>query len=79
MAQLDRGEQPPNGIMLESQLVHGRQAMASTDALVPGVSITDECLGFDETADALAGLASAVRRARTRGVNPPTTLVPQSA
>ncbi|MEM9602745.1 MAG: 3-deoxy-7-phosphoheptulonate synthase [Pseudomonadota bacterium] len=85
--QIDQGDQPPNGIMLESQLQHGRQTVGPDGALAPGVSITDECLGFDETAEALAGLAAAVRRARvrdsalepSRGVNPPTTLSPQSA
>ena len=40
------------GLMLESQLAHGKQTLAEeSDELRYGVSITDACLGWEETAE----------------------------
>lgn len=36
------------GVMLESNLEPGRQDAITGTALLPGVSITDECIGFEE-------------------------------
>jgi 3-deoxy-7-phosphoheptulonate synthase len=60
------GEQGLNGLMLESFLLEGRQDLASADAsqLRYGQSVTDACIGWDETADVLVALAEAVRRRR---------------
>jgi 3-deoxy-7-phosphoheptulonate synthase len=52
------------GVMLESFLSPGRQNWKPGGAHAYGVSITDACLGFDETAGALASLAHAWRGAR---------------
>jgi 3-deoxy-7-phosphoheptulonate synthase len=52
------------GLMLESQLVEGRQTLEPGRALRYGVSITDGCIGWDETADLLCEIADAVKRAR---------------
>lgn len=58
------------GVMLESFLVAGRQELdASTrDALVYGQSVTDACLGWDETAAILAELATASRARRAEAL-----------
>jgi 3-deoxy-7-phosphoheptulonate synthase len=52
------------GVMLESSLVAGAQKLVSPKDLVYGQSITDACIGWDETRDALRDLAVAVRAAR---------------
>jgi 3-deoxy-7-phosphoheptulonate synthase len=51
------------GVMLESNLVAGRQDPGNGTGLVYGQSITDACLGLPETARALARLARAQRAA----------------
>lgn len=48
------------GLMLESFLVAGRQELGKA-ALTYGQSITDPCLGWDETRELLTDLAAAVR------------------
>jgi 3-deoxy-7-phosphoheptulonate synthase len=52
------------GVMIESNLAAGRQDWAPDRPLLPGVSITDACVGWDETVDLLGRCAAAVRRAR---------------
>jgi len=52
------------GVMLESFLVPGRQEPGRRADLVYGQSVTDACLGFDETADVLVDLAEATRKRR---------------
>lgn len=56
---------PLFGVMLESHLVEGRQDATSGKPLVYGQSITDACMGWDETVRVLETLAkaSAQRRA----------------
>eukprot|EP01061_Rhynchopus_euleeides_P000937 TRINITY_DN1067_c1_g2_i1.p1 TRINITY_DN1067_c1_g2~~TRINITY_DN1067_c1_g2_i1.p1 ORF type:complete len:394 (+),score=190.24 TRINITY_DN1067_c1_g2_i1:69-1184(+) len=56
------------GVMIESHLVAGNQKLApgAKDKLVYGMSITDECLGFDDTLDVLSVLAEAVQTRRKR-------------
>ena len=50
------GESALKAIMIESHLVGGRQPLESA-ALVYGQSITDACLGFEDTRRAIQGLA----------------------
>jgi 3-deoxy-7-phosphoheptulonate synthase len=50
------------GVMLESQLVPGRQDYRVGVPLVYGQSITDACIDIDETATILEELAAAVRQ-----------------
>ncbi len=52
------------GVMIESFLVEGRQDLGAKDALVYGQSVTDACLGWDDTAPLLRELAAAVRARR---------------
>jgi 3-deoxy-7-phosphoheptulonate synthase len=52
--------------MVESHLVEGRQDLERGRPLVFGQSITDPCLGWDDSVKLLDGLAEAVRRRRER-------------
>jgi 3-deoxy-7-phosphoheptulonate synthase len=54
------------GLLLESHLVGGRQDWKPNQPLLYGQSITDACLGWEETAALLEEIAAAVRTARTR-------------
>ncbi|MEV4756144.1 3-deoxy-7-phosphoheptulonate synthase [Micromonospora sp. NPDC049559] len=62
--QLAAGQRGIVGVMLESFLVPGRQDLDPTRELVYGQSVTDACLGWDETGQVLADLAAAVRARR---------------
>jgi 3-deoxy-7-phosphoheptulonate synthase len=53
------GERRIVGVMLESHLQAGRQDLTPGQPLAYGVSITDACVGWDETAAALRELAAA--------------------
>jgi 3-deoxy-7-phosphoheptulonate synthase len=50
--------------MIESHLHEGRQDLVAGQPLAHGVSITDACLGWDDTAPLLRELAAAVLRRR---------------
>jgi 3-deoxy-7-phosphoheptulonate synthase len=52
------------GVMLESNLVAGAQKMVQGRPLVYGQSITDACMGWEETSQLLSELAAVVRTAR---------------
>jgi 3-deoxy-7-phosphoheptulonate synthase len=65
------------GVMLESFLVPGRQSIAGDrSTLTFGQSVTDACLGWEETAATLELLAGAVA-ARRGSAPPPPGLVRQ--
>ncbi len=63
-AQLARGEARIIGAMLESHLVEGRQNLVAGQPLEPGKSITDACLGWEDTLLVLDFLAHGVRARR---------------
>ena len=63
--QIEKGSRSIFGVMLESFLVGGRQDHTPGKDLVYGQSITDGCLGWDETEPTLRRLAEAVRRRRS--------------
>ncbi len=65
--QIADGEQRIIGVMMESHLNEGRQDLRPGVPLSPGVSITDACLGWDDTAALLTTLARAVRARRGDG------------
>ncbi|MDX1433781.1 MAG: 3-deoxy-7-phosphoheptulonate synthase AroG [Gammaproteobacteria bacterium] len=66
--QIAGGETRIMGVMIESHLVAGRQDAESGKPLVYGQSITDACIGWDDTVAMLEELADAVgRRRETRG------------
>jgi 3-deoxy-7-phosphoheptulonate synthase len=62
--QLAGGEERIIGVMIESHINAGRQDLLPGKALEYGVSITDGCIGWEETGTLLDSLASAVRRRR---------------
>ena len=62
--QLAAGEERIFGVMVESHLAEGRQDLVPGQPLARGVSITDACIGWDDTAALLAGLADGVRKRR---------------
>ena len=64
-AQVAAGERRIVGVMVESHLHEGRQDLRPGAALQPGVSITDACIGWDDTVPLLRQLAAAVRQRRT--------------
>ncbi|MDB5506650.1 MAG: synth 1 [Devosia sp.] len=68
--QLANGDRRIVGVMVESNLVAGRQDLKPGQPLVYGQSITDGCIGWDTTVAALEKLAEAVetRREATRQV-----------
>jgi 3-deoxy-7-phosphoheptulonate synthase len=61
--QIAQGNEALVGAMVESFLVGGRQDPDSTP-LTYGQSITDGCIGWDQTVEVLDGLAEAVRTRR---------------
>jgi 3-deoxy-7-phosphoheptulonate synthase len=67
-ARISEGEFALLGVMLESFLVSGRQELdpGPPTQLRYGQSITDACMGWDETAEILNELARAVSMRRTR-------------
>lgn len=64
--QIASGEERIVGLMLESHLNAGRQDHAPGCDLEYGKSITDGCLGWDESVAVLAQLAKAVRKRRAQ-------------
>ena len=57
-SQIEAGEDKLMGVMVESNLVAGRQDLGGE--LVYGQSVTDACIGWDETTSCLRQLAAAV-------------------
>ena len=66
-ARIAAGERRIVGLMVESHLDEGRQELKPGQALKPGVSITDACIGWADTEPMLRQLAQAVRERRARG------------
>jgi len=62
--QVARGSSSIFGLMLESNLVEGRQDVVAGKALTYGQSITDACINWDDTQSLLQELATAVRLRR---------------
>ncbi len=60
LRQFREGRQAIMGLMLESNLMAGKQTWREGVALAHGVSITDACLGWDETAALLSELAEVI-------------------
>jgi 3-deoxy-7-phosphoheptulonate synthase len=61
LTQLRAGQQALMGLLLESNLQPGKQAWSPGAPLAYGVSITDACMGWDETEPLLYEIADAVR------------------
>ncbi len=65
--QLAGGDKRIIGVMIESHLEEGRQDQKPGVPLKRGVSITDACISWAQTAPVLDGLAQAVRERRKAG------------
>ena len=63
-AQIAEGDERIMGVMIESHLQEGRQDLSAGNELVYGQSITDACIGWDDTVMVLDELAQAVRARR---------------
>ena len=65
-SQVSGGTNSIIGVMIESNLVEGNQKIDSGKPLVYGQSVTDACLGWDDTVTLLNNLAHSVRDRRSR-------------
>jgi len=63
-AQVAAGDARIVGVMIESHLHEGRQDIVPGQVLQPGVSVTDACIGWEQSVPVLDGLAAAVRARR---------------
>jgi 3-deoxy-7-phosphoheptulonate synthase len=63
-AQLAGGDERIVGVMVESNLHEGRQDLVQGEKLAYGVSITDACIGWEDTERVLQALAEGVRKRR---------------
>jgi 3-deoxy-7-phosphoheptulonate synthase len=66
-AQVAGGERRIAGVMIESHLEEGRQDLVAGRPLAYGQSITDACIGWDDSVAALETLAAAVKARREAG------------
>ena len=66
--QLEAGEARIFGVMVESHLVAGRQDLQPGQPLTYGQSITDACIGWDDSLAVLERLDAAVRARRARRI-----------
>ncbi len=64
--QIAGGDKRIAGVMVESHLKAGKQSYTPGCELTYGQSITDACLGWDDSVKLLEGLAQAVRERRTK-------------
>ena len=60
--QIASGSDQIFGVMIESHLIEGKQALGSGDDLVYGQSITDGCIGWSDTEQILQTLSKAVQQ-----------------
>jgi 3-deoxy-7-phosphoheptulonate synthase len=65
-AQIAGGDARIFGLMVESHLKAGRQDLIPGKALVYGQSITDACIGWEDTRSLIDSLADAVRQRRAK-------------
>jgi 3-deoxy-7-phosphoheptulonate synthase len=62
--QIAGGETAITGVMVESNLVEGAQSLEAGKPLIYGQSITDACIGWEDTVTLLQQLAEAVKQRR---------------
>ena len=63
-SQIATGDERIIGVMIESHLIEGRQDLAPGQTLEYGKSVTDACLGWDDSMAVLELLAQGVRARR---------------
>jgi 3-deoxy-7-phosphoheptulonate synthase len=62
--QIASGDKAITGVMIESHLVEGNQNLESGEPLVYGKSVTDACIGWEDTETILRQLSAAVKARR---------------
>ena len=67
--QVSAGDERIFGVMVESHLKPGRQDLVPGKPLAYGVSITDGCIGWEESVGVLETLAESVRKRRLNAVS----------
>ena len=70
--QVGDGERRIFGLMIESHLTEGRQELGDGGNLTYGQSVTDACLGWEDTIEVLDEIAAAVDRRRELQGSQPT-------
>ena len=73
LSQIEAGETAIRGVMLESNLLPGSQKIVSGCRPTPGLSVTDGCIGWDETAELIRSTY-----ARLAAIHPAAPASPQS-
>jgi 3-deoxy-7-phosphoheptulonate synthase len=63
--QIAAGDKRIFGVMIESHLIAGRQDIIEGQELTYGQSVTDACLGWDDSEELIGKLAQAVQKRRT--------------
>ncbi|MEF1304972.1 3-deoxy-7-phosphoheptulonate synthase, partial [Vibrio owensii] len=64
--QISGGEDAIFGVMIESHLVEGRQDLVDGKVANYGQSITDACIGWEDTETVLRQLSDAVKARRAK-------------
>jgi 3-deoxy-7-phosphoheptulonate synthase len=62
--QIAAGDRRIMGVMIESHLIEGRQDIAAAECMTYGQSVTDACIGWDDTAELLRNLSANVQQRR---------------
>ena len=60
--QISQGSKDIFGVMIESHINEGNQPVGPLESLKYGVSITDSCIGWEDTENLLKTLAQAVQK-----------------
>jgi 3-deoxy-7-phosphoheptulonate synthase len=63
--QISKGNNSICGVMLESNLIEGRQDIGKKDDLVYGQSITDACIGWNETEELIETLNNVISKKKS--------------
>ena len=63
--QISKGNNSICGVMLESNLIEGRQDIGKKDDLVYGQSITDACIGWNETEELIEMLNNVISKKKS--------------
>lgn len=74
-SQMEAGDDRIFGVMIESNLVGGRQDMVPGQALTYGQSITDGCIDWDSSVQVLERLALAVQNRRSTSAQSANALI----
>ena len=69
LVQIADGERRIFGLMIESHLTEGRQELGDGTNLTYGQSVTDACLGWNDTVELLNELAASAQQRRSSTIS----------